>query len=307
MRRARALGAVLLFLPLAAGCGFSTSSGSAEGTGEAVAPITVEAANGTVTLPGPAERIVSLSPTTTEMLFAIGANEQVVAVDDYSTYPAEAPRTDLSGFKPNAEAIAAYKPDLVVLSDDMDGIIAALGKLKIPVIHEPAAKVLDDSYDQITDLGAATGKGAEAAVVVKTMKDRIDAAVKAVPDGSGITYFHEVTTDLYTITSKTFLGQIYGLFGLENIADEADKQGTGYPQLSAEAVLKADPRLIFLADARGAGQSAETVAKRAGWSGLTAVKEQGVVALDDDIASRWGPRLPDLIEDISAAVKQAAA
>ncbi|WP_246053107.1 ABC transporter substrate-binding protein [Actinocorallia herbida] len=298
----------MLFLPLAAGCGFSTSSGEAEGTGSPSAgPVTVEAANGTVTLPGPAERIVSLSPTTTEMLFAIGAGGQVVAVDDYSTYPEEAPRTDLSGFKPNAEAIAGYKPDLVVLSDDMDGIVGALGKLKIPVIQEPAATVLDDSYDQIADLGTATGKSAEATEVVETMRDRIDAAVKAVPDGSGLTYFHEVTTDLYTITSKTFMGQIYGLFGLENIADGADKQGTGYPQLSAEAVLKADPRLIFLADAKGAGQSAETVSERAGWSGLTAVKEDGVVALDDDIASRWGPRLPDLIEAVSAAVQKAAA
>ncbi|GAB2867421.1 ABC transporter substrate-binding protein [Actinocorallia aurea] len=303
----RALGALLLLLPLAAGCGSSGTSEETSSAAPSAGPVTVEAANGSVTLPGPAARIVSLSPTTTEMLFAIGAGEQVVAVSDYSTFPEEAPRTDLSGFKPNAEAIAGYKPDLVVLSDDMDGIVAALGKLKIPVVLEPAATVLDDSYDQIADLGTATGRSAEAADVVKDMRDRIDAAVKAVPDGSGITYFHEVTTDLYTITSKTFLGQIYGLFGLENIADGADKQGTGYPQLSAEAVLKADPKLIFLADAKGAGQSAETVAGRAGWSGLTAVKSGGVVTLDDDIASRWGPRLPELIEDISEAVKKAAA
>ncbi|GAA0960804.1 ABC transporter substrate-binding protein [Actinocorallia libanotica] len=301
----RIIGALVLLVPLAAGCG-----GPAEKTDGADRPATgsrtIEAANGEVVLPAPAERIVSLSPTGTEMLFAIGAGDKVVAADDYSTYPAEAPRTELSAYQPNTEAIVGYKPDLVILSNDQNGVLAALEKLKIPVLHEPAAEKLDDSYDQIADLGAATGHEKQAADLVADMKKRIDDAVKAAPDASGLTYYHELDTGMYTVTSKTFVGQVYSLFKLENIADAADKQGSGYPQLSAEALLKADPKLIFLSHPKGSGESVDSSAKRPGWSGLTAVKEGDVFPLDDDIASRWGPRLPELIEAISAAVKQAA-
>ncbi|MEO3784992.1 ABC transporter substrate-binding protein [Actinocorallia sp. B10E7] len=300
----RIIGALLLLVPLAAGCG-----GSEGADGEdrpATGSLTVEAANGEVTLPSAAKRIVSLSPTGTEMLFAIGAGGQVVAADDYSTYPKEAPRTELSGFQPNAEAIAGYKPDLVVIATDQGGILAALEKLKIPVLHEPAAEKLDDSYDQIADLGTVTGHEKEAADLVSDMKKRIDAAVKAAPNGSGLTYYHELDQSMYTVTSKTFVGQVYSLFGLQNIADKADKQGSGYPQLSAESLVKDDPKFIFLSHPKGTGDSPETVVKRPGWAGLTAVKDGHVFTLDDDISSRWGPRLPDLVEDISEAVKRAA-
>jgi len=304
MKMRRIIGALLLLAPLAAGCGgYSDKAG---GEDRPAGSITIEAANGTVTLPSPAKRIVSISPTGTEMLFAIGAGGQVVAADDYSNHPEEAPRTDLSSYQPNAEAIAGYKPDLVVLSNDQGGILASLEKLKIPVLHEPAAEELEDAYDQITDLGAATGHEKEAADLVADMKKRIDDAVKAAPKTPGLTYYHELDTGMYTVTSKTFIGRVYALFGLENIADPADKQGSGYPQLSGEALLKADPKLIFLSHPKGTGTTAESAAKRPGWSGLTAVKNGNVFPLDDDIASRWGPRLPELVEDISEAVKRAA-
>ncbi|GAA3211490.1 ABC transporter substrate-binding protein [Actinocorallia longicatena] len=289
MRSARVLGASLLIGALTL-----TACGGAE-----------EGARPAESTPSGPQRIVSLSSTATEMLFAIGAGKQVVAVDEYSTFPAEAPKTKLSGFKPNAEAIIGYKPDLVVLSGDMDGIVAALGKVKIPVrIEAPAAKI-EDSYAQLADLGSATGHSVEAAEVAKKMRERIDAAVAAAPKKQGVTYFHELTTDLDTVSAKSFLGQVYALFGLTNIADAADKQGTGYTRLSSEAVVKADPKLIFLGDSVGAAQSPATVAKRPGWAGLTAVRDDGVIALDDDLASRWGPRLPELVETVSAAVKRA--
>lgn len=301
----RIIGALLLLVPLAAGCGGSSENADGEDR-PATGSLTVEAANGEVTLPSPAKRIVSISPTGTEMLFAIGAGDKVVAADDYSTYPEEAPRTGLSSYQPNAEAIAGYKPDLVVISNDQGGVLAALEKLRIPVLHEPAAEELEDAYDQITDLGAATGHEKEAADLVSGMKKRIDDAVKAAPKTAGLTYYHELDTGMYTVTSKTFVGRVYSLFGLENIADPADKQGGGYPQLSGEALLEADPKLVFLSHPKGTGSTAESAAKRPGWSGLTAVKDGNVFTLDDDIASRWGPRLPELVEDISEAVKRAA-
>ncbi|MCQ0004002.1 ABC transporter substrate-binding protein [Actinomadura madurae] len=247
---------------------------------------------------------MSLSPTHTETLFAIGAGPQVVAVDEYSNHPANAPKTKLSGFKPNAEAIIAYKPDLVVLSDDLNGVVKALEKVKVPVLLEPAATKLDDAYDEITDLGQATGHTAEAKKVTDDMRASIQRTVAASSKAKGLTYYHELDQQLHSVTSQTFVGQVYGLFGLQNIADKAGKASGGYPQLSREYLLKQDPDLIFLADTKCCGQNAAALAERPGWSDLEAVKGEGVVELDDDIASRWGPRLPEFVKAIGDAAQK---
>lgn len=269
-------------------------------------PVTVQAGNGAVTIAKRPEHIVSLSPTATEILFAIGAGAQVGAVDDQSNYPPEAPKTSLSGFKPNVEAIAAAKPDLVVLANDLEGVVAGLGKVGVPVLLEPAATKLEDTYDQIRDLGAATGNVDKAEEVAGGVKQKIDALVAAAPKGKGLTYYHELDTTPYAATSSTFIGQVYSLFGLKNIADEAPDAAGGYPKLSAEFVAKADPDLIFLGDTKCCGQNAAALAKRPGWSGLAALKRDRVVELDDDVASRWGPRVADLAQVVSDAVQKAA-
>ena len=248
----------------------------------------------------PPRRIVSMSPTATEMLFAIGAGGQVVAVDSNSNYPKEAPRTDLSAYQPNLEAIAGYKPDLVVYSDDPGELAAGLRKLGIKALAEPAATSLDDTYAQLDQLGRATGHVAEAGKLTATMKAEIAKIVAAGRPERHLTYYHELDKNLYTATSRTFIGQLYSLLGLENIADAADKDKSGYPQLSAEYVVKADPDLIFLADTKCCGQSARTVAARDGWDRIAAVRSGGVVELDDDVASRWGPRVVDFLKIISA-------
>jgi iron complex transport system substrate-binding protein len=251
-------------------------------------------------------RIVSLSPTATEMLFAIGAGGQVVAVDSNSNYPAEAPTTDLSAYQPNIEAIAGYKPDLVVYSDDPGELKAGLDKLSIPVLHQPAATRLDDTYAQLGQLGQATGHADEAGHLAASIRDEVAKIAAARPERP-LTYYHELDKNLYTATSKTFIGQLYGQLGMRNIADAADKEATGYPQLSAEYVIKADPDLIFLADTKCCGQSAKTVAARDGWDELTAVRTGGVVELDDDVASRWGPRVVDFLKTVAARVQTAEA
>ena len=243
-----------------------------------------------------------MSPTATEMLFAIGAGGQVVAVDSNSDYPKEAPRTDLSAYQPNLEAIAGYKPDLVVYSDDPGDLAAGLGKLAIPALQQPAAKTLDDTYAQLDQLGRATGHLPEATQLAATMRAEI-AKIAAAKPSRQLTYYHELDKNLYTATSKTFIGQLYAQLGMKNIADAADKDGSGYTQLSAEYVVKADPDLIFLADTRCCGQSARTVAARDGWDDLTAVKTGGVVELDDDVASRWGPRVVDFLKTVAAKVE----
>jgi iron complex transport system substrate-binding protein len=315
MRRvltAAVAGAALL---LAGGCGASaeqatrgsSSTGASAGAGAAAAyPVTV----GTLTLAKRPEHIVSLTPSATEMLFAIGAGPQVTAVDDQSDYPADAPRTDLSGFKPNAEAIAAKNPDLVVLSNDIDKIVSQLDKLKIPVFLAAAATSMDDTYAEIGQLGALTGHRAEAEALHQKMSADIDKIVKGVPPRSKpLSYYYELDPTLYSVTSKTFIGSIFSMVGMTNVADAADPDGAkgGYPQLSQEALVKADPDTIFLADSKCCRQSPQTVAARKGWNTVTAVKTNQIFALDDDIASRWGPRTVDLVQSIADDVAKVPA
>jgi len=263
-----------------------------------------------ITLDTRPEKIVSLSPTATEMLFAVGAGKQVTAVDDQSNYPADAPKTNLSGFKPNAEAIAAKQPDLVVIANDTDKIKDQLTALKIPVYQAAAAVTLDDTYKQLTDVGALTGHRTEAADAVKRIKDDIAKLVADAPKHTTKpTYYYELDPTFYSVTSKTFIGSLFAMFGLENVADKADADGSkgGYPQLSGEALIASDPDLIFLADSKCCQQSLDTVKARPGFAGVTAVKTGQVVALDDDIASRWGPRVVDLVHAIATAVAKVPA
>jgi iron complex transport system substrate-binding protein len=114
--------------------------------------------------------------------------------------------------------------------------------------------------------------------------------------------FHELTPDLYSATSRTFVGQVYRLLGLRNVADAADTAGSGYPQLSAEAVIAANPSVIVLADSKCCSQTPGTVAARPGWSSIAAVRNRRVVAVDDDIASRWGPRIATFIRVVANAI-----
>jgi iron complex transport system substrate-binding protein len=294
----------------------STTSSPPASSATAVAagssfPVTVTAANGAVTIKAKPARIVSLAPTATEDLYAVGAGSQVVAVDQDSDYPATAPVTKLSGLTPNLEAIAKYHPDLVVASQNSGGLVSGLAKLGIPVLIEPAVTSLDGAYRQIDQIGQATGHLAQASKTTASMKTQIAATVQqAGSSHPKLTYYWELTANpYYSVTSSTFIGQIVALFGLKNIADAADKASDGgYPQLSQEYIIKAQPQIIFLADNQAAdgGQSPAIVAKRPGWSAVPAVKDHEVIGLNDDIASRWGPRLPQLVAEIAQAVEQAS-
>jgi iron complex transport system substrate-binding protein len=291
----------------------ASTATSASGTASAAAafPVTVKAGNGAVTIKSDPTRIVSLSPTATEDLYAVGAGSQVVAVDDDSDSPAGVPKTTLSGLTPNIEAIAKYNPSLVVASQNSGGLVAGMTKLGIPVLIEPAVATIDAAYAQIQQLGQATGHVGQAATVVASMKQQIAADVKqAGASHQGLTYYWELSANpFYSATSATFIGQVVGLFGLKNIADKTSKPADGgYPQLSQEYIVTAEPQIIFLADNEAAdgGQSPAVVAKRPGWSGIPAVKDHEVIGLNDDVASRWGPRIPQLVAEIAQAVEQAA-
>jgi iron complex transport system substrate-binding protein len=318
MNRIGGILAAVTAAALLAGCG-SAASTSATGTPASSSsatsaapsfPVTLTAANGPVKIKAKPGRIVSLAPTATEDLYAVGAGPQVVAVDDDSDYPASAPVTKLSGLTPNLEAIAKYNPALVIASQNSNGLVSGLGKLGVPVLIEPAAATLTDAYDQIVQLGQATGHAAQAVRTVAAMKSEIAADVKqAGVSHKDLTYYWELSDNpYYSVASSTFIGQIVGLFGLKDIADAADKASDGgYPELSEEYVVTAKPAIIFLADNEPAdgGQSPAVVAARPGWSAIPAVKDHEVIGLNDDVASRWGPRLPQLVAQIAQAIEKA--
>jgi iron complex transport system substrate-binding protein len=267
-------------------------------------PATITAPDGKqVVIERQPARIVSLSPTATEVLYAIGAGKQVVAVDDQSNHPPEAPKTQLSGFKPNVEAITQQNPDLVVVAGDLNDVVGGLTAVKIPVLLLPTAKTLDEAYAQWTLLGRATGQVSTADNVVQQARAEIKKIVDETPRTS-LKYYHELGPDLFTVTSGTFIGRVYSLFGLQNVADPADTPATGgYPQLGQQALFQADPDLIFLSDTKCCAQTADTVRARPQWSTLSAVKNNRVITLDDDVASRWGPRVVQLVRQVSEAVK----
>lgn len=266
-------------------------------------PVVVDAPNGSVRIESRPERIVSISPTSTEVLFAIGAGEQVEAVDSLSNFPTSAPVTDLSAFTPSVEAIASYEPDLVFLSFDPGDIVAGLEAIGIPVILHGTAFNVDDAYAQWEQTGAATGHLAEAVGLVADTVASMETAFGSLSGvDAAMSYYYELDPTLYSLTSATFIGELFAPSGMTNIADEGDPDGSGYPQLSAEYIIAADPTLILLADTKCCGASSETVAERPGWDTLTALMNDSVVELDDDVASRWGPRIADLVSDVVEAM-----
>ncbi|GGC68592.1 ABC transporter substrate-binding protein [Hoyosella rhizosphaerae] len=266
---------------VAAGCGDATSEVEAETD---------------------ATRVISLSPAATEMLFAIGAGDQVIAVDEYSNFPENAPTTDLSGFSPNLEAISSYDPDLVVLSSFADAIVPQLNTLHIPTyVAADNPSEITDVYDQIVDLGNLTGRSTEAEDLVERMTDFLDKIAADAPQRSTpLTYYIELDDTYWTYTSASIVSALFERVGLRNIVDDEDLVAT---QLSAEAIVQANPDVIFLTNSNF-GVTPEVVADRPGWSNIAAVEQGHVFELVSDIASRWGPRLVDLLDIVVEKTSQ---
>ena len=304
-RRLPALAAATVLAAACAACGGSQpTTPAASPAANSSFPATVSAANGAVHIGSRPTAIISLSPTSTEMLYAIGAGGQVKAVDNDSDYPPQAPKTKLSGFQPNVEAIAAHKPDLVVVDANTSGLVNRLAAFKIPVLVMPAAAKVSDVYAQFDELGRATGHLTQAERENARLRSQLAQIAAAEPHHSApLTYYYELDQTYYSVTSDTFVGQLLHLLGMKSIADTAKGAAAagGYPQLSSEFIIKANPDYIILADTLCCRQSAASVAKRSGWSGLTAVKDGHIIALNDDIASRWGPRITNLLRTVEAA------
>jgi len=250
-----------------------------------------------VTLEAPPQRVVSLSAGHTEILYALGAGGQVTAVDNTSDCPSAAndlPKVD--AFSPSVEQIASLEPDLVVIFYDPGDLQSSLQALGIPVLNLAAPESVQGVYDQMELLGKATGHSGDAERVVGEMKEAVQGVQSRLGDApEAPTVFHEIDTEYFSAGSGTFIGDLYGMLGAANIADAT---GEAYPQMSAEAIIQADPDVIVLAD-EDAGESAETVKARPGWGSVSAVKNGRVYVIDPDIVSRPGPRLVEALRTLA--------
>jgi iron complex transport system substrate-binding protein len=243
------------------------------------------------------------------MLYEIGAGSQVVGVDEYSTWPANAPRTKFTGDESSAEDYLYLRPDLVIFAFPSGTLIQQLQKLQIPVLLLPPATTIANVDSQLAELGTATGHQTGAKTLESSFAADIASAIHSADgDGRGATYYVELDpTNYYTATSGTFIGAEFSLFGMRNIADAAG-HGSQYPQISPEYILKENPDYVFLADTVCCGVNAENFARRPGFSVLKAVQLHRVVGVNDSVGSQWGPHTMEaFVSLLSGVLRQGAA
>ena len=285
----------LLFILLLTACGSGLSaSGSVTLT---------DGLGREVKLAGPAQRVVSLAPSNTEILYAIGAGSQVVGRDTLSDYPEAAKTaTDIgSAFEAlNTELIVSLKPDLVLAAEiNTADQVKALEDLGLTVYYLKNPVTLEELYGNLEIVAQLTGHASDAAKVIDELKARVAAVDEKIATAAEKpTVFYELdATDPakpYTVGKGTFITLLIERAGGQNIAGDLD----AYPQLSLEQVVAADPDFIILGDS-AYGTTPETVATRPGWDGLSAVKNNQVFPFDDNLVSRPGPRLVDGLEALA--------
>ena len=235
------------------------------------------------------KRIISLSPSITEILFEIGSGNQVIAVDNLSNYPNEAPITDISAYDPNVEAISLLNPDLVILSYNIKNLKAALKKIGIETSYLPAPLNFEDILDQIDYLGLQTGNEDKAKKLISKMKNRMKTLQKLRENEKATKIYHEIDPNYYSPSKFSFIGDIYQKLNYKNVADKADISNLGYPKLSPELIISENPDLIVLPGKDN--KYVEKVKLRPGWGYIEAVKKNNFLLTNNDIASRWGPRI----------------
>ncbi len=235
------------------------------------------------------KRIISLSPSITEILFEIGSGNQVIAVDNLSNYPNEAPISDISAYDPNVEAISLLNPDLVILSYNIKNLKTALKKIGIETIYLPAPLNFEDILDQIDYLGLQTGNKDKAKKLISKMKNRMKTLQKLRENEKATKIYHEIDPNYYSPSKFSFIGDIYQKLNYKNVANKADISNLGYPKLSPELIISENPDLIVLPGKDN--KYVEKVKLRPGWGYIEAVKKNNFLLTNNDIASRWGPRI----------------
>jgi iron complex transport system substrate-binding protein len=258
----------------------------------------------TVTLDGPAERIVSLAPSNTEILYAIGAGEQVVGRDDLSDFPAEAQQATSVGSTfgaLNTEAIVDLEPDLVLAAEvNTPEQVAELESLGLTVYYLGNPDDFEGLWANLGIAGTLAGRDAEAAALVESLDARYEAVLAAVADATETpTVFYELDatdpTKPFTVGPGSFMDTMIELAGGENVGRAL---ATEFAQMSSEELVAADPDPIILGDA-AYGVTPESVGQRAGWGALAGVENGRVHPFDDNLTSRPGPRMVDGLEALA--------
>jgi iron complex transport system substrate-binding protein len=304
MRRFLPLGTLLavlmaLALALSACGGEEQPAASPEPTGPVTGfPVTVTRSDGReLTIAEAPQRIASLSPGATEVLYAVGAGPQIVATDLQSDYPPEAANTTkLDAFQPNLEAIAGVEADLIIIASNQDNVVEALDGLGETVLFLEVPDTIDGVMEQVRLLARVSGRARQGERLAQELEGRIEGVTRRLAGvREGPRVYHELDNTFFTVAPNSFVGDFYNLLKAQNIAEGAP---TAYPQLSQEEILDRDPEVIILADA-DAGESPQTVKARPGWGVISAVKNDRIYVIDPDLVSRPGPRVVDGLEQLA--------
>ena len=245
------------------------------------------------------ERIISLSPSATEILFEIGAGDKVVAVDGFSDFPADAPSDDrLDAFNVDLEVVASYEPTVVVLGVDSPETIEDLEDRSIEVLLLPTADSVADMYSQIEQLGEVANQSDFARQLINDIEISITVAAQSLQEVEGTSIYHEVAagnSGFFYQHEGTFLGDVYSRLGLTVVGDESSLVDN---EISAELIVAAGPDVI-LVNNNDFSIAPDDLANREGWGSVPAVVNGQIFAVDTDTSSRSGPRIRDYITDLA--------
>jgi iron complex transport system substrate-binding protein len=297
IKRITSAAIAITLIALLVGCGKTQPAPTAT----PVAPITVmDDVGNTVTLNSEPQRIISLAPANTEILYALGLGDRVVGVTEYCNYPPEAAeKPKVGGFSDvDLEQVVGLEPDLVLATSlHTSEVVPALQERGVPVFVVDPQTVLG-VLETIRTIGHITGKDQAAGALTSQMQEGINAVQETIKDAPRPRVFWELGPELYTAGPGSFLNDLIVMAGGENVAADAESP---WPQLSLEAIVLKDPAIVVLAD-HNYGETAETVTLRPGWGNITAVREGRIVELtDDDIFSRPGPRIVEGLEFLAQA------
>ena len=242
------------------------------------------------------QRVVSLSTTHTEIIQTLGGENLLVGIDSFSE--SELPIEKIDAFTVTADELVNLNPDLVIVAFDFNGIIDGLEALNLNYVLLPPARNFDEVYTQIMEIGNLINKSEESIDLVSEMENDVAEIIESF-SAQNVKVFHEIgyTYGIYTVNENSFIGEIYNLLGVDNIANfKEDPFGSGYPEFSEEEILMANPNLIIVGHSDYLNKDLST---RVGWEEITAIQSGNLFFLDENLANNWGTNTVDLLNTLS--------
>lgn len=242
------------------------------------------------------QRVVSLSTTHTEIIQTLGGENLLVGIDSFSE--SELPIEKIDAFTVTADELVNLNPDLVIVAFDFNGIIDGLEALNLNYVLLPPARNFDEVYTQIMEIGNLINKSEESIDLVSEMENDVAEIIENF-SAQNVKVFHEIgyTYGIYTVNENSFIGEIYNLLVVDNIANFNEYPfGSGYPEFSEEEILMANPNLIIVGHSDYLNKDLST---RVGWEEITAIQSGNLFFLDENLANNWGTNTVDLLNTLS--------